>query len=113
MFAWDNKSINESSVECIPRMVNQEQNERLNSNPTMTKLQKVVVSMNPHSAVEPDGINGYFFQTFCHIIKSRLDGSVFGIFQWTRDLHVFSHSCIVLLPKMNNPIKLKCSGLLV
>lgn len=89
MFTWDNKSINESSVECIPRMVNQEQNERLNSNPTMTELQKVVVSMNPHSAVEPDGINGYFFQTFCHIIKSRLDGSVFGIFQWTRDLHVF------------------------
>ncbi|KAH0737812.1 hypothetical protein KY290_036517 [Solanum tuberosum] len=51
-----------SPMNCIPRIVNQEHNVWIKELPTMDELKEVVYSMNPNSAVGPDGMNGCFFQ---------------------------------------------------
>ena len=72
MFTGENETINEENFECIPRMVNHEQNDRLISNPTMVVLKEVVFFMNPLSAVGTDGINGFLLKKCCHIINQDL-----------------------------------------
>ncbi|WMV50080.1 hypothetical protein MTR67_043465, partial [Solanum verrucosum] len=58
IFTGENKLINEGAMDCIPRMVNQEQNNNLTVVPTIEELKEVVFSMNPNSAAGPDGMNG-------------------------------------------------------
>ena len=72
----------------------------------MDELKKVVFSMNPNSAAGPDGMNGYFFQKCWNIIKNDLIEVVHAFFSGQMIPRYFSHSCIVLLPKVNNPNKL-------
>ena len=70
LFTRETKGINETNLECIPKMVTQEHNDRLTSQPTMNELQEVILAMKPNSAVGPDGFNGYFFQKCWHIIMT-------------------------------------------
>lgn len=79
MFTWDEKIINDVSLECIPLIVNYEKTLRLTSQPTMTELQ-VVFSMNPHSAEGPDDRKEYFFHKCWHIINQDLIGVVLAYF---------------------------------
>ncbi|KAH0647778.1 hypothetical protein KY285_033026 [Solanum tuberosum] len=61
-FIGEDKLIDEVPMNCIPRMVTPEHNDRLKAIPTIDELKKVVFSMNPNSAAGPDGMNGCFFQ---------------------------------------------------
>jgi len=106
IFTGDNKFINEGALECIPRMVNQEHNERLITMLTLAELKEVVFSMNLNSAAGTDGMNGHFFQKCWPIIKHDLLGVIQAFFCGHIIPKYFSHSCIVLLPKVNNPNKL-------
>ncbi|XP_049399716.1 uncharacterized protein LOC125863741 [Solanum stenotomum] len=106
IFTGDNKIIKEDVLDCIPQMVTQEQNEGLTAMPNLEELKEVVLSMNPNSAAGPDGMNGYFFQKCWHIIKHDLLGVVHAFFCGQMIPKYFSHSCIVLLPKVKNPNKL-------
>ncbi|KAG5600548.1 hypothetical protein H5410_031918 [Solanum commersonii] len=64
--------IDEEPLNCIPRMVNQAQNDELQALPTVEELKGVVFSMNPNSAAGLDGMNGCFFQKCWSIIKDDL-----------------------------------------
>nr|XP_019067280.1 uncharacterized protein LOC109119268 [Solanum lycopersicum] len=83
IFKGEDKYINEHTLECLPRLVNQDHNTSLTKLPSMDELKEVVFSMNPNSAAGPDGMNG---------------GQMIPKY--------FSHSSVVLLPKVNNPNKL-------
>ena len=72
----------------------------------MDELKQVVFSMNPNYAVGPDGMNGFVFQKCWHIIKNDLMGVVQAFFSGQMITKYFSHSCIVLLPKVKNPNKM-------
>ena len=74
IFTGEKKLINENTLECIPRIVSQEQNNHLASLPNMEELKGVIFSMNPISAGGPDGMHGNFFQKCWHIIKDDLMG---------------------------------------
>ena len=106
IFIGENKYIEEQHLECIPKMVNQDHNTQLTELPDMDELKKVVFSMNPNSAAGPDGMNGYFFQKCWNIIKNDLIEVVHAFFSGQMIPRYFSHSCIVPLPKVNNPNKL-------
>lgn len=93
-------------MDCIPRMVNQEQNNNLIAVPTIEELKEVVFSMNPNSAAGPDGMNGFFFQKCWQIIKHDLLAVIQAFFCGQIIPKSFSHSCIVLLPKVCNPNKI-------
>ena len=88
-------------------MVTQEQNDKLTSKPTMNELQEMVFSTNPNSAGGNNCINGYFFQKCLKIINQELMGVVLACFSGKEILKYFSHCCIVILPKLNNPSNLK------
>ena len=62
--------------------------------------------MNPYSTAGPDSMNGYFYQKCWRIIKNDLMGVVQAFFSGQMIPKYFSHSCIVFLPKFNNPNKM-------
>lgn len=88
-------------------MVNQEKNDKLISHPTMAEIKEVVYSMNPQSAAGPDGINRHFFQKCLHIINKDLSEVIMDFFTGQEIPKYFSYSCIVLLPQVSNPKKVK------
>lgn len=106
MFTGEDKYINEEVINCIPRLVTHDQNELLQTMPTMEELQQVVFSMSPHSAAGPDSMNGKFFQACWSIIKDDLLTVVQSFFSGQIMPKYFSHACLVLLPKTSNPSKL-------
>ncbi|KAG5604805.1 hypothetical protein H5410_026297 [Solanum commersonii] len=72
----EEKKIDELPMECIPRIVSQEHNDRLKEIPSIDELKEVVYSMNPNSAAGPDGMNGYFFtRNLWNIINKDLMGT--------------------------------------
>lgn len=72
----------------------------------MDKLKSVVFSMNPNSVACPDCMNGYLFKKCWYIINTNLMGIIQYIFSGQIIPEYFSHSCIILLTKVNNPCKL-------
>ena len=60
IFTGRTNRINEETLNCIPRMVIDEQNQSLQQIPSMEELTHVVFSMNPNSALRPDGFGGKF-----------------------------------------------------
>ena len=61
VFTGEDKLFNEDNLECIPRMISQEQNARLTSILCMDKLMNVVFKINPNSAAGPYYKNVYLF----------------------------------------------------
>ena len=102
IFTGEENINNEDTLECIPRMVIQEPNTHLISLANMEKLKSVIFSMKPIYATGPDGMNGYFFQKCWHIIKHDLMGVVNAFISGQMIPKYFSHSCIILLPKVSN-----------
>ena len=63
IFTEKSDKISEEVLNCIPRMVTDEQNQLLQQMPNMQELKKVVFSMNPNSAPGPDGFGGKFYHS--------------------------------------------------
>lgn len=74
--------------------------------PDIEKVKHVVFSLSPHSVAGPDGLNGRFFQTCWNIIKLELLDVVQAFFCGQTLPKYFTHACLILLPKINNPSKL-------
>lgn len=55
--------INEEVLNCIPQMVNEEHNQILQQIPCLEEMTHVFFSMNPDSALGPDGFGGKFYQS--------------------------------------------------
>lgn len=106
IFSGEEKRINEHTLASIPKMISQDQNNQITNMPSMDELKEVVFSMNPNSAAWPNGMNEYFYQKCWHIIKNDLMGVMQALFNGQMIPKYFSHSCIVLLPKVNNPNKM-------
>ncbi|KAK6803130.1 hypothetical protein RDI58_000914 [Solanum bulbocastanum] len=106
IFTGEEKLIDEVPLNCIPRMVTQEHNDKMKALPTMEELKEVVYSMNPNSAAGPDGMNGCFFQQCWDIIKQELLAVTHAFFNGQLLPKYFTHACLVLLPKVKHPNKL-------
>lgn len=59
--------------------------------------------MNPNSAPGPDGIGGKFYQTCFDIIKINLLVAVKSFFSGQDMPKHLTHSCLILLPKIEHP----------
>ncbi|XP_049399720.1 uncharacterized protein LOC125863746 [Solanum stenotomum] len=106
IFTGEEKRIDEIPMECIPRIITQEQNDRMKELPTLDELKEVVQSLNPNSAAGPDRMNGCFFQKCWSIINKDLLAVIHSFFSGHLLPKYFSHTCLVLLPKVSNPNKL-------
>ncbi|XP_055835240.1 uncharacterized protein LOC129903721 [Solanum dulcamara] len=57
IFTGEDTHIQEDALQCIPKLVTDDQNRDLQALPTLEELRTVVFSMNPNSAAGPDGMN--------------------------------------------------------
>ena len=106
IFTGNNEKINDM-LQCIPELITLEQNSRLDKMPDMEELKTIIMSMNPNSAPGPDGIGGKFFQVCFDIIQDDLLAAVKSFFSGKILPRYMTHACLVLLPKINHPNKLK------
>lgn len=103
ILAAESQTVNEAALDCIPTMITDAQNQVLSAMPSIDELKQVVFSMNPNSAAGPDGMNGKFFQSCWDIIKRDLLAVVQSFFCGHPIPKYFSHSCLVLIPKVDHP----------
>ncbi|XP_055814172.1 uncharacterized protein LOC129883562 [Solanum dulcamara] len=106
IFTGEDTHIQEDALQCIPKLITDDQNRDLQALPTLEELRTVVFSMNPNSAAGPDGMNGKFFQECWEIIKEDLFRVVLSFFNGQTLPNYYTHTCLVLLPKVSHPTKL-------
>nr|XP_009771337.1 PREDICTED: uncharacterized protein LOC104221892 [Nicotiana sylvestris] len=78
-------------------------NESFTVIPDTKEIRDVVFNMDPASAAGPDGYNGKFFQFCWDIIKEDITNFVQAVFNDRRLAKFFSHTCLVLIPKVDSP----------
>lgn len=86
-------------LECIPRLIKEEQQEAMNRTPGEQEVRDAVFSLNSDSACGPDGFSGKNFQSCWEIIKNDIVQVVMDFF-YGRELSRFvTHTNLVLIPK--------------
>jgi len=106
IFTGHQDNINEEILQCIPRLITDEQNQALKDDPTIDEVKLVVFAMNPNSAAGPDGTNGKIFQVCWDILKEDLYRAMLAFFCGHNMPKYMTHTCLVLLPKVDHPNKL-------
>jgi len=106
IFTGHQDNINEEILQCIPRLITDEQNQALKDDPTIEEVKLVVFAMNPNSAAGPDGTNGKIFQVCWDILKEDLYRAMLAFFCGHNMPKYMTHTCLVLLPKVDHPNKL-------
>lgn len=72
IFNLPKPKLHSSILNCIPRVISEDQNSRLASIPTEEDIKDVVHNLNGDSVVGPDGYNGTFFHS-CWCIGKKLN----------------------------------------
>ncbi|XP_071939022.1 uncharacterized protein [Coffea arabica] len=83
----------------VPRAT-QEDNEIMKRLPTMEEIHEVVFGMEIQSAPGPDGFGAGFFQSCWDIVKDDLLMAIQDFFQGMEQPRSWSHSMVVLIPKV-------------
>nr|XP_019068134.1 uncharacterized protein LOC109119692 [Solanum lycopersicum] len=107
IFTGKTEKIREDLLQCIPKLITQEHNVELEKMPSEEEVRRVVMNMNPNSAPGPDGIGGKFYQVCFDIIKDDLLAAVQSFFNGYDMPKYMTHACLILLPKVDHPNKLK------
>lgn len=85
IFTCDDRVINEVTLDCTPRMVSQQKNNRLTITANIEEWKEVSFSMNPTSVSGPNGINGYFFSKMFEYHQRGPVRSYPNLIQWPDD----------------------------
>lgn len=89
---------------CIPNIINEEDNAYLTSMPNMEEIKNVVFSMTATSSAGPDGYNGIFYHKCWNIIANDIKDFVQNIFNGKKLTKFFAHTCLVLILKIYSPV---------
>lgn len=92
-----------SILKRIEKSITTEYNELLIKIPTITEIKEAVWSLDPTSAARPDGFNGSFYQSCWDIIVVDLCNMVYQFFGGSNLTKFYTHTCLVLLPKVESP----------
>lgn len=71
--------------------------------PTEDEIKNTIFSLSAESSAGPDGYNGTFFQSCWDIIKYDIIAFVMKFFRGKPLTKFFSHSYLVLIPKVDTP----------
>lgn len=71
--------------------------------PTLKELKDCIFSLDPDSAPGPNGLSGYFYQSTWSIIRSDLHKAVTAFFSGDILPKFYTHTCLVLIPKIDHP----------
>nr|XP_016448725.1 PREDICTED: uncharacterized protein LOC107773821 [Nicotiana tabacum] len=87
----------------IPKCITTDDNAHLTAIPDIEKIKEVIFNMSSFSAAGPDSYNGTFFQKYWEIIKKDIHEFIQDCFNGKRMAKFFSHTCLVLIPKVDAP----------
>ncbi|XP_021836344.2 uncharacterized protein [Spinacia oleracea] len=93
----------EHAMSGMDTLVTQEMNVGLDTEPTDEEIKAALFQMHPNKAPGPDGMHALFFQKFLHIVGGDI---IMFVKQWWRgliDLNEVNKTCVVLIPKCENP----------
>ncbi|VFQ97193.1 unnamed protein product, partial [Cuscuta campestris] len=103
MFTAD-PSVTSLALDMIPRLVTDDDNDRLCAVPEMEEVKTAVFAMDSRSAAGPDGFSGAFYKAAWTIICMDLLAMVQAFFLGHDLTRSLTHTSIVLLPKKPNPV---------
>lgn len=80
LFSRESVSIDTETINYLPRCITDEDNETLIALPTLQEVKECVFSLDPYSALGPDGLSGRFYQAAWNIIASDVHKAVISFF---------------------------------
>lgn len=72
--------------------------------PNMDEIKKAVFSMSSTSSAGPEGYNGTFYHKCWNIISNDVKDFVQSFFNGKKLTKFFTHTCLVLIPKIYPPV---------
>ncbi|XP_075088224.1 uncharacterized protein LOC142170259 [Nicotiana tabacum] len=103
LFKKADQNINQALFNTIPKLIEESDNKTLITLPTEEEIKEVVFSMYADSSPGPDGFSTKFYQTCWGIIKGDLIRMIKTFFSGDSIPKSITHTCLVLLPKIDNP----------
>uniref|UniRef100_A0A803MRA4 Reverse transcriptase domain-containing protein n=1 Tax=Chenopodium quinoa TaxID=63459 RepID=A0A803MRA4_CHEQI len=106
LFASDNPSEYEAAVEGIKPLVIEDMRRELEKEPTGEEIRVALFQMHPNKAPGPDGMHALFFQKFWSTVGNDV---IRFVKEWWRgevNLDEVNRTCIVLIPKCDDPVKM-------
>ncbi|XP_060182802.1 uncharacterized protein LOC132612715 [Lycium barbarum] len=92
-------------LDYLERSITDEDNVILTAPPTIQEVKDSVLSIDPDSAPDPDGLSGCFYQSTWDVIANDLHMAVVAVFSGATLLKYFTHTCIMMIPKVQHPQK--------
>ncbi|XP_075086043.1 uncharacterized protein LOC142168791 [Nicotiana tabacum] len=87
----------------IPKCITADDNAHLTAIPDTEEIKESIFNMSASSVAGLDGYNGTFFQKCWEIIKEEIKKFIQDYFNGKRMTMFFSHTCVVLIPKVDTP----------
>ncbi|WMV14246.1 hypothetical protein MTR67_007631 [Solanum verrucosum] len=87
----------------IQRVITEEENSLLTIIPGLEEIKNVVFSMSSDSSSSPDGYSGIFYHKCWEVIKYDIQKIFHDFFRGKNLTKFFSHTCLVLIPKIESP----------
>ncbi|KAH0672621.1 hypothetical protein KY284_023708 [Solanum tuberosum] len=98
-FKESNFNADYAMIDCIPKLITVEQQQRMDRTPMEEEVREAVFSLNSDNACGPDGFSGKNFQSCWEIIKEDFVKMVVAFFYGMELPRFVTHTNLVLLPK--------------
>ncbi|XP_070017747.1 uncharacterized protein [Nicotiana sylvestris] len=102
LFNSGNLDIDMSIMNCIPRLISDDDNIMLLAEPSQEEVRNAIFFINPNSSAGPDGFNSLFFQKTWDIIGDDMVNMVRVVFNSDQIPRFFTNTCLVLIPKIDS-----------
>jgi len=102
-FTSARSSLSKLNCNLASPVVSVEENIELIKPVTEDEIYTAVFQMDPHKALDSDGIGASFFQDHWVVIKDLLSFAIKDFFQSGKLLKEVNHTLITLIPKVDNP----------
>lgn len=105
LFTPESTTNNMDALDYLERSITEEDNVMLTATPTLQEVKGAVFSIDPDSAPGTDGLSSAFYQSAWEVIGQDLHKKVLSVFSGATLPKYFTHTCIVMIPKVQHPQK--------
>ncbi|XP_060202878.1 uncharacterized protein LOC132631306 [Lycium barbarum] len=103
LFSAENTIEDSQVLSVVKKVVSDADNETLTAIPTLQKVKNSTFSIKPDSAPGPDGLSAKFYQNAWNIIGYDVHKAVKAFFNGATLPRFITHTCLIMLPKVNSP----------
>ncbi|XP_060170788.1 uncharacterized protein LOC132601740 [Lycium barbarum] len=103
LFSPESTTDEPTSLNVIQSVVSDEDNRFLIAIPSREEIKEIVFQLDPDSAPGPDGLSGKFYQSSWPVIAEDVFLAVKAFFEGSTLPKFFTHTCLVMVPKVEFP----------